>query len=178
MSVACPCALPNVSSAEKHIATLVASFPSLPLTPALSAAQLKFATSALTAGDMSVWMGPGRKLLEYSWTVPIFGVRLHGALWELHWGGWKMIALPGVLKSTPVILEKGPRLGAGFLAALCTSGKLGEVDLVWKKTVDRWLHDKLQNWERTEESVSFRNIMAQGDTDGTCRSRSCTISSP
>lgn len=123
-------------------------------------------------------MGPGRKLLEYSWTVPIFGVRLHGALWELHWGGWKMIALPGVLKSTPVILEKGPRLGAGFLAALCTSGKLGEVDLVWKKTVDRWLHDKLQNWERTEESVSFRNIMAQGDTDGTCRSRSCTISSP
>lgn len=72
---------------------------------------LSLGAACLMAGDMSVWMGAGRRFIEYSWEVrnpvdsffklvsddfqhPTFGLKLSETLSTLDWGGWNMIQLP------------------------------------------------------------------------------------
>jgi len=107
---------------------------------------------------MALWIGLGRKFLERSWEHPVFAIRVHGALAELGWGGWKLIALPTVLKMTPQLLETEPRRTIGLLAALHRERKLGEVDLVWRLKVETWVTSRLINWERSQESVSAISV--------------------
>jgi len=132
---------------------IASEFASLPLTDSLQHALLKLATAVLMAGDMALWMGPGRKIIARSWEVPEFGIKVSGALADLGWGGWKMIALPSVLKVTPQLLEVNPSSTIGLLAMLHRENKLENVDSVWKHRLETWVSSRLANWERSEESV-------------------------
>ena len=104
---------------------------------------------------MSIWLGPGRKILAHSLQLPqtTFGLALHGALAdaELEWGGWKGIGIQGVLKVTGngMLLDgKDARQGLAFLARLVREGRIGEaeVDLVWKERVGKVVDARLLNW--------------------------------
>ena len=95
------------------------------------------------AGDMSIWLGPGRKILAHTLqpSLTMFGLALHGALAdpELEWGRWKGIGVQGVLKvnGTDVLPDgNDARQGLAFLARLLRKGRIGkaEVDLVWKES--------------------------------------------
>jgi U3 small nucleolar RNA-associated protein 20 len=141
-------------SSEKQLTRIASQFPSIPITPLLHTALLKFSTAALTAGDTSLWLGPGRKIIERSWISLEFGINLCGVLGELGWGGWKMIALPSVLKMTPRILEEEPKKGLRLLNALEKRRMLGEVDIVLKGQVENWVQVRLKNWEQSEQTVS------------------------
>ncbi|KAH7909651.1 armadillo-type protein [Hygrophoropsis aurantiaca] len=121
--------------------------------PALHGTFLEFSTSLLTAGDMSLSTGPGRAFLLRAFETPSFGILLCGALFELGWGGWKLIALPALLKSTPMMLNKEPKQTLRLLACLRRAGKLGEVDAVWRHTVGNWVQDRLAHWEKNPERV-------------------------
>jgi U3 small nucleolar RNA-associated protein 20 len=78
---------------------------------------------------------------------------LCGVLAELGWGGWKLVGLPALLKATPSLLQAEPTLTLRLLASLQHSGKLGEVDIVWKRSVDSWIQTHLSSWEISDESV-------------------------
>ena len=67
---------------------------------------LKLTTAVLVAGDMALWMGPGRKIIEKSWETPEYGIKLSGSLADLEWRGWKMIAVPSLTKAIPRMLER------------------------------------------------------------------------
>ncbi|KAF9234002.1 armadillo-type protein [Melanogaster broomeanus] len=93
--------------------------------------------------------------------TPKFGVLLLGALSELSWGGWKLIALPTLLRSTSTLLEKEPRKTSRLLSGLRRSDKLGEVDIVWRHTVDTWVCDRLSRWELSMDSVDeLHNLLS------------------
>ncbi|KAG1892884.1 uncharacterized protein F5891DRAFT_1209517 [Suillus fuscotomentosus] len=89
----------------------------------------------------------------YALGVPSFGLMLCGVLAELGWGGWKFVRLPTLLKATPTLLQAEHTLTLRLLASLQHSGKLGEVDIVWKRCVDRWIQIHLSSWEISDESV-------------------------
>ena len=143
-----------MSTTEKQLAALATAFPSLPMTQHTLPFLLKFATAVLTAGDTSLWLGPGRKIMERAWDNPLFGIQLCGGLAELGWGGWKMIALPSVLKMTQRLLEEEPAAAVRLLSSLEKKKILGDVDLVWRSKVEGWVKPRLEHWERSEESVS------------------------
>ncbi|KAK7030946.1 U3 snoRNP protein [Paramarasmius palmivorus] len=138
----------------KHITQLYAEAMKIPLPPsaALHPALLRFTSSLLNTGDMSAWMSSGRHLLNRLWenekdTETIgFTLKLHGVLADLGWGGWKMIALPALVKKSPKLLEVKGREVVRLLAALSRSGKLaaGDVDLVWRKKVEEWSELRLK----------------------------------
>jgi U3 small nucleolar RNA-associated protein 20 len=143
------------SLTANHLSSLASTILSVPMTEFFESVLLKLATSLLVAGDMSLWMGPGRHIIARLWEVPELGMKLSGALADLGWGGWKMIALPGVLRMTPQLLEKHPRRAIGLLAELHREKKLGEVDWVWRQRLEAWVSSRLTNWLRSEDSVTF-----------------------
>lgn len=118
---------------------------------------------------MPLWLGPGLKFLQRAWNTSgdstdtatlNFALKLNGILADLGWGGWKLVALPLLLKMTvsPVVLEQEPRKVLEFLAALKRAKKLnaGETDLVWREKIERWTLTRLKNWDRAagKEAVS------------------------
>ncbi|KAH6910215.1 U3 snoRNP protein Utp20 [Coprinopsis sp. MPI-PUGE-AT-0042] len=142
----------RVTDTQKAI--LVTQLDSLPIHSRLEPAILPFFTAIFTTTEMSHWIGPGLKFLQRMWGLIerragddedavclTLGLKLHGALAELGWGGWKMIALPLVLKATvrPSLLEQEPRKLFSFLASLRRLKKLspGEVDMVWKAKIEK-----------------------------------------
>jgi hypothetical protein len=129
------------------------------MTEALQPALLRLATSLLLAGDMAMWIGPGRNIIARSWEDVGFGIKLTGVLADQGWGGWKMIGLPSVLRMTPQLLEKSPSCAISLLATLYREKKLGDVDMVWKQRVEMWVGSRLTEWERSEESV--RTLLRQ-----------------
>ncbi|KAG1832880.1 armadillo-type protein [Suillus subalutaceus] len=138
---------------SNHLTQLASRLASLPLDVPLHSEILNFASSLLTAGDMSMSTGPGRVFVARALGVPSFGLMLCGVLAELGWGGWKLVGLPALLKATPSLLQAEPTLTLRVLASLQHSGKLGEVDIVWKRSVDSWIQTRLSSWEITDESV-------------------------
>jgi U3 small nucleolar RNA-associated protein 20 len=102
---------------------------------------------------MAISTGPGRAFVARALDVPSFGLMLCGVLAELGWGGWKLVGLPALLKATPSLLQAEPTLTLRLLASLQHSGKLGEVDIVWKRSVDSWIQTHLSSWEISDESV-------------------------
>lgn len=142
---------------ETQLRTLATSFPfSLdPIPACLFPSLLKYTTSILIAGDMSIWLGPGRKILAHTLQPSLikFGITLHGALAdaELEWGGWKGVGIQGVLKvsGTGALLDGNDAgLGLAFLARLVREGTIGEadVDLIWKERVGKVVDARLQDW--------------------------------
>ncbi|KAG1734522.1 armadillo-type protein [Suillus lakei] len=143
------------------ICALASTLPSLPFDAPLHSDILNFASSLLTAGDMSMSAGPGRVFVARALSAPSFGLMLCGVLAELGWGGWKLVGLPTLLKATPSLLQAEPSLTLRLLASLQRSGKLGEVDIVWKRSVDSWIQTHLSSWEISDESVDdLYNIMS------------------
>ncbi|ESK84634.1 u3 snornp protein utp20 [Moniliophthora roreri MCA 2997] len=121
----------------------------LPLPFPLHAAFLRLTSSLLTAGDMSAWMSSGRALTRL-WDndeMIEFTLQLHGILADLSWGGWKMIALPVLVRKTPKFMEGKGREVIRLLASISRSGKisLADVDLVWKHKMEEWSEGRLKD---------------------------------
>jgi U3 small nucleolar RNA-associated protein 20 len=83
---------------------------------------------------------------------------LCGVLAEL---GWKLVGLPSLLSATCTLLESEPSLTLRLLASLQNTGKLGEVDIVWKRSVDSWIQKRLSSWEISDEWIDdLYNILS------------------
>ena len=105
---------------------------------------------------MALWMAHARKVFDHAWERPILGIELTGALSELSWGGWKLVALPHVSAKTHRLLESHPMETLELLAALNGERRLGDVDIVWKQRFGTWVEKRLSSWERSESNVSVR----------------------
>jgi len=129
-------------------------------------ALLKLISALFLASETSLWLGPGLRFLQHTWTFTStcsdtstsasasteFSLRLHGLLADLNWGGWKLVALPLLLKATrkPESLTVNPRVLIDFLAGIVRVRKLNveDVDVVWKENWERWLiNDRLVLFE-------------------------------
>ncbi|KAF4598878.1 U3 snoRNP protein [Pleurotus pulmonarius] len=150
-----PCAVRQGSRlTEKHLSSIANELANnAPRLPGLHHALGKVTAATLLAGEMGLWLGPGRKLLESSWSDPAYAIKLHGALADLGWGGWKSLALPNVLKQTPNLLQNDPHNTIHLLSVLHRDKRLGEVDLVWKQRFNTWASGQLRNWELTGDAV-------------------------
>lgn len=95
-----------------------------------------------------------------------FTLKLHLCLADANWGGWKMIALPIVLRSTirpeTGLTDRYQRELISFLAALKREKKLGasgEADVVWKKKIESVVLGRLKfsvlSTGSSEEMVSI-----------------------
>ncbi|TFK26306.1 U3 snoRNP protein Utp20 [Coprinopsis marcescibilis] len=132
-----------------------------PITADLHSSLLPFVTSLYMTSEMAQWIGPGLKYLQRLWGLVErpehdgddavcleLAINVHGSLAELGWGGWKMVALPSVLKATvrPNILEKEPKKLFEFLASLKHQKKLNpnEADLVWKTKIENCALGRLE----------------------------------
>ncbi|KAI0705265.1 armadillo-type protein [Cerioporus squamosus] len=138
---------------HKQLGTLLAEYATIPMTDSLHPALFKFATSALTAGDMALWMAHGRKVFDRSWERPLLGIELTGALSDLSWGAWKLVALPYVSSNTHKLLESHPMQTLELLAALHREKRLNDMDIVWKQRFQAWVDKAFSSWERSEDNV-------------------------
>ena len=106
-----------------------------------------------------------------------FTLPFHACLAELSWGGWKLVALPLVLKHTLPLFTKVDqervisRFMLAFLATLKRSKKLSpsEVDIVWRERLEKWCTDKISarmdEDEFTEERVSKVMFSCYSESD-------------
>jgi U3 small nucleolar RNA-associated protein 20 len=165
---------------ETHHTIIFALLNTLPLDDrSLHPALLRFISALFISSDASMWLGPGLRFLQHAWSFPSpassvsvsstlstteFTLRLHGILADLNWGGWKLVALPVLLKATrkPETFNADPRLLVDFLAGLVRARKLGveDVDLVWKENYERWIIERLRFLEKaiqaSDAAVSFQ----------------------
>lgn len=138
----------------KSLSSLLSQFHRFPLTEdSLHVAILKFTTSCLTAGDMALWMGPGRKVFERIFECPILGLELCGVLSDLNWGGWKLLALPRVIKLLPSYLENHSEKSLELLVALVRQHRLDGVDTAWKQRIETWVNGRFSEWRQTDDQV-------------------------
>lgn len=138
----------------KHLSTLLLGFEYLPLTDRLHAVLLKYAASCLTAGDMALWMGPGRKVLARVWERPTLALELFGVLSSLNWGGWKLLAQSQVLKTIPDLLDTHTEKALELLDALQKEKRLQGMDAQWKERLQIWVQTRLGGWTKGAEQVS------------------------
>ena len=163
--IAVPCSVRQGSRmSAKHLTTLLSQFESLPLSDLLHEAVLKFATACLTAGDMALWMGPGRKVLARIWERPVLALELCTALSDLKWGGWKLLALPQIVKFVPDLLDSHTEKALELLSALQEARRL-QVDAPWKQRLQAWFTQRLSSWTGAPEQVrrtviSYRSVCA------------------
>ncbi|KAF9258369.1 hypothetical protein L218DRAFT_1080452 [Marasmius fiardii PR-910] len=141
--------------------------------PEFQSVLLKLSSALLTAGDMSSWMSSGRGYLARLWEdegMVGFTLKLHGVLSELGWGGWKMIVQPVLAKKTSKLLDTATETKGKetmrLLAALCRGGKIGDVDLVWRRKVEEWSYKRLKEFVArpgeldADEASELDNILA------------------
>ncbi|KAJ8454750.1 hypothetical protein ONZ51_g12850 [Trametes cubensis] len=140
---------------HKQLSALLAEYATLPLTEKTHASLLRFATSTLTAGEMALWMAHGRKVLERSWERPILGIELTGALSDLSWGGWKLVASSYVSSNTHKLLDSHPARTLELLAALQREKRLSDMDIVWKQRFQTWVEKTFASWEHTEQNIQM-----------------------
>lgn len=136
----------------KHLSAIVLASLSIPIS--VHSSHLSFATSVLTAGDMSLWIGPGRKLVELSWLDALFGIKLCGVLSDLGWKGWKLVELPHVTKQTPQLLEGRSLDILELLATLHQAKRLEDADEVWIQQVQTWATSRF----KTEGSLQVEEL--------------------
>lgn len=138
----------------KALSSLLSQFQKFPLSEdILHVAILKFTASCLTAGDMGLWMGPGRKVFEKIFECPTLGLELCGVLSDLNWGGWKSLALPRIMKLLPTYLDHHSDKSLELLVALVKGHRLDGIDVVWKQRVQTWVDGKFSDWNRTDVQV-------------------------
>jgi U3 small nucleolar RNA-associated protein 20 len=144
-----------------QLSQLASVLPSIQISPPIETALLNFSIAVLTAGDMSIATSTGRLFITEALKVPKFGASLLGALAELSWGGWKLVALPALFRSTGDLLATEPKQTLRLFASLCHSDKLGEVDIVWRHTIDLWLCERSSYWELSPDGVDeLRNLLS------------------
>ncbi|KAH0588866.1 hypothetical protein H2248_004657 [Termitomyces sp. 'cryptogamus'] len=184
-----PCAVRQGSRlAQNQLSLILSELLKIPLFTALHSALLKFCTAALTAAEMSLWLGPGMKFFQRAWACSLssaqeqeddetyapapvlhFVLSLTGALSSLSWGGWKSVALPLLLKNTarPEVRAHDAKGVLRLLASLKKAGKLGsssesgsgEVNVVWRGRMEEWVLSRL-------ESLAL-DIWIEGATEAT-----------
>ncbi|KAI8978169.1 hypothetical protein BD414DRAFT_422300 [Trametes punicea] len=140
---------------HNQLSAMLARYPALPLTDKLHPSLLRFTTSALTAGEMALWTTHGRKVLERSWERPILGIELTGALSDLSWGGWKLLAAPHVSSKTHLLLDSHPAETLELLAVLHKEKRLNDMDIVWKQRFQAWVEKTFASWEHNERNVQL-----------------------
>jgi U3 small nucleolar RNA-associated protein 20 len=179
---------------------LYADLAALPIIACLHTSLLRYITSLLFAGEMSLWLGPGLKYLQRSWTLPpsttneefsqtplSFALKLHLCLADVNWGGWKLIALPVLIKSTVKpdlgLLDREQRQLVAFLAALARGNKIdtpAELDASWKKKVETVVVTRLTSaaWKEgsADEAVCRQELLHLKKGSFLYRLRSWTIS--
>lgn len=64
-----------------------------------------------------------------------------------------MVALPALIRSTRDLLVAEPKQTLRLFASLKHHDKLGEVDIVWRCTIDNWLCERLSSWELNPDRV-------------------------
>ncbi|KAK7691383.1 hypothetical protein QCA50_004782 [Cerrena zonata] len=145
----------------KALSSLLSQFQKFPLSEdILHAAILKFTASCLTAGDMGLWMGPGRKVFEKIFECPTLGLELCGVLSDLNWGGWKSLALPRIMKLLPTYLDNHSDKSLELLVALVKGHRLDGIDVVWKQRVQTWVDGRFSDWNRTDvQMFEFAQIL-------------------
>ena len=74
---------------------------------------------------MSVATSAGRLFITEALKVPKFGASLPGALAELSWGGWTLVVLPALLRSTGDLIATEPKHTLRLFASLSRADKLG-----------------------------------------------------
>ncbi|KAF8957355.1 armadillo-type protein [Flammula alnicola] len=151
---------------ESQKSTLFADLNTLPILAQLHTSLLRYATSLFVAG---------LKFLQRTWnplspasdsSVPFpqtqlsFTLKFHLCLADAGWGGWKLIALPVLFKSTLKpelkLMEFEQRRLISFLSALTRGKKLGnvgELDLAWKKKAEAVIAGRLKDGAWKEGSM-------------------------
>jgi hypothetical protein len=109
---------------------------------------------ASSTGDIAMSTGPGRAFVARALRVPSFGLMLCGVLAELGWGGWKLVRLSALLKTTPGLLQAEPTLmlrllrfrnipGSWVKSILSGNEALTAgykpTYLAWKSVTSRWM---------------------------------------
>lgn len=151
----------NYGLKAPQLSQLASALPDFQICPVVETALLNFSVAVLTAGDMSMSMSVGRIFIAGALKVPKFGASLLGILAESSWGGWKLVALPALLRSTGDLLAAEPKQTLRLFASLRNSNKLGDVDIVWRRTIDIWLCERLSHWELSSDGVDeLRNLLS------------------
>jgi len=108
------------------------------------------------AGDMSLWMGAGRDLVQESWTHITLGVQLCGILSDLSWGGWQLLEFPHVVKRLPDLLESDAIGSLRLLATLHSARRVKGVPAAWFLRLEEWTLKQFEGWVLTPEKVRPR----------------------
>ncbi|KAF6761034.1 hypothetical protein DFP72DRAFT_1002832 [Ephemerocybe angulata] len=137
--------------------SLFTDLEALEIKPSTHEALLPFAVSLYTSTEMAAWISQGMKFLQRTWSLAsgddfhwTFVIQLNGALAELGWGGWKLVALPLLLKNT---VKEGVAMKEGtfsFLARVRRGKKLSveQTDLVWRTRVEKAARERLGEVEK------------------------------
>ncbi|PPR05452.1 hypothetical protein CVT24_008221 [Panaeolus cyanescens] len=165
-----------------QVTKLFSQLNSLPVAKELHAAMLLFCTSLLIAGEMSLWLGPGLKFLQQLWagtltsaitaeefsTHPLaFTLKLNLCLSDSGWGGWKMVALPLVMRSTlrsdAGLAQYAPRQLLAFAASLKREKNItpSDSDTVWRTKLETLAMERLQGGKWKEGNT----VDALGELD-------------
>lgn len=102
---------------------------------------------------MALWMGPGRKVIARVWERPPLALELCCVLSDLNWGGWKLLAMPQVIKSVPDLLDTSTVKTLELLSTL-QEKRLLQVDAPWKQRLQAWFSQRLAPWTGSPEQVS------------------------
>ena len=144
-----------------YLSQLASVLPNIQNSPPIETALLNFSIAVLTAGDMSIAMSAGHFFITEALKTPKFGASLLGGPAELSWGEWKLAALLALFRSTGDLLTIEPKQMLCLCASLCHSDKLGEVDIMWRHTINLWLCERLSRWELNADSVDeLRNLLS------------------
>ncbi|GJJ08423.1 hypothetical protein Clacol_002639 [Clathrus columnatus] len=117
---------------------------------------LTLVVACLIAGDMSVWMSSGRRLIEYSWEHPNFGLKLSEALSFMDWDGWKLIELPLTMKHTLRVFETHPIATLSLLSTLAKAKRLNDYSNNWLSHLSTMILKRLESWNLENGSVTIQ----------------------
>ncbi|TDL22984.1 hypothetical protein BD410DRAFT_769374 [Rickenella mellea] len=154
-----PCSVRKGSRLKKQQISriLIATAQIQPSEPNASLVNVIVASLVSSESDLTLWIGPGRRVLEQAWASSHeFAITLTGALVESKWGGLKQIALPLVIKHASHLEgEDGERRlkTLRLFALLAAEGLLDGVDAAWKETTEQWVRQWLDGFTISESSV-------------------------
>ncbi|KAL5476578.1 UTP20_7 [Sanghuangporus weigelae] len=124
----------------KLMSTIMGSTMKLPFDTNLRNSLLALTIAVLNASpaDLSIWMGAGRRVTEYAWSVDAqLAVSLTGSLLEVGWKGFSQFALSPFLKKCSDLL----------------AGMLKNMDELWRSRLADWMRVWIGRFTVSEDSV-------------------------